>query len=196
MLVGTTLAALVAFTIARGAGRKLAEKVISMEMDEGKGGGPSPVQQKFAEVQQAIEKGSFWEQYTAITLLRLTPIIPFSASNYILGVTPLQYPAFVGATVTGMTVWAVLYASIGGASRSLLTRGVSLEGVLADMMEKATALTEKAGEAALAAGIVAAAFYFLTKSGTLLPFLSKPANKEQVEEAATTELLERVRDRR
>lgn len=57
-------------------------------------------------------------------------------------------------------------------------------------------MTEKAGEAALAAGIVAAAYFILTRSGPALSFFNKKSKQKQVEEPAATELLERVRDRR
>lgn len=41
--------------------------------------------------------------------------------------TPLELPAFMTGTVAGMTVWGVVYASLGGASRSLLKSGVDPE---------------------------------------------------------------------
>ena len=50
-----------------------------------------------------------------------------SASNYLLGMTPLELPAFMAGTVAGMTVWGVVYASLGGASRSLLKSGMDTE---------------------------------------------------------------------
>ena len=56
-----------------------------------------------------------------------------SASNYLLGLTPLQYPPFIVGSVGGMAVWAVIYASIGGAGRTLLQSGVSLNDVFAGM---------------------------------------------------------------
>ena len=53
-----------------------------------------------------------------------------SASNYLLGLTPLTYPPFLLGSVGGMAVWAVIYASLGGAGRTLLQSGVSLDQVL------------------------------------------------------------------
>ena len=44
--------------------------------------------------------------------------------------TPLELPAFMTGTVAGMTVWGVVYASLGGASRSLLKSGVDLEELI------------------------------------------------------------------
>ncbi len=87
--------------------------------------------------------------------LRLTPIIPFSGSNYILGLTPINLGAYISGTVAGMTVWSIAYASLGGASRSLLLRGVNPDVLLADLLDKAGELSETAATTALAAGIVA-----------------------------------------
>lgn len=53
-----------------------------------------------------------------------------SATNYLLGLTPIQPLAFLLGTVTGMSIWSVLYASLGGASRSLLEGGADLELLL------------------------------------------------------------------
>ena len=89
----------------------------------------SPVAEKLNEVTASIEAGGMWQQLTAVTLLRLTPVVPFSASNYVLGLTPVQLPAFLGGTVAGMSVWCTLYASLGGASRSVLDGGADI-GVL------------------------------------------------------------------
>lgn len=57
--------------------------------------------------------------------------VPFSASNYLLGLTPVQVPAFVIGTVAGMSVWSVLYSSLGGASRKLLDNGADIGSLLA-----------------------------------------------------------------
>lgn len=75
MLIGVTLAAINAYTVSRGVGKSLAERVIQDEM--GKESSTGPVAKQWAAVQKAVESGGFVKQLTAITLLRLTPVVPF-----------------------------------------------------------------------------------------------------------------------
>jgi uncharacterized membrane protein YdjX (TVP38/TMEM64 family) len=163
MLAGTTLAAMIAFTVARGVGRPLAERIIRAEMvqegasdssdsDKFAGEPVGPVQAKLLEVQEAIERGSFMQQASAILVLRLTPIVPFSASNYVLGLSPVPLAPYLAGTVAGMSFWSALYASLGGASRALLRRGADPDVLLADLLNKAGNLTGQAGVAAAVAG--------------------------------------------
>lgn len=56
--------------------------------------------------------------------------IPRSASNYLLGMTPIALPAFVGGTMIGMGAWSLVFASIGGAGRKVLQSGVGLDVLL------------------------------------------------------------------
>lgn len=86
--------------------------------------------------------------------LPLCPALSRSASNYVLGLSPLPLPPFLAGTAVGMAFWSLFYASLGGASRSLLLRGVDPELLVADMMDKAGQYTRELGAAAvvLAAG--------------------------------------------
>ena len=45
--------------------------------------------------------------------------------------TPLELPAFMTGTLAGMSVWGLVYASLGGASRSLLKSGMDPEQLFA-----------------------------------------------------------------
>ncbi|KAL6751419.1 snare associated Golgi protein-domain-containing protein [Haematococcus lacustris] len=140
MLLGVTLAATNAFLLARGLGRPLAQRIIDAELAhadqqegaegrQGKQGGR--ITQALAKVEAAIEAGGLGKQVTAVALLRLTPVVPFSASNYLLGLTPLRLPAFLAGTLVGMSVWSAVYAGLGGASRGLLEGGQDIEELLA-----------------------------------------------------------------
>jgi hypothetical protein len=64
-------------------------------------------------------------------------------------------PYLLGS-VTGMAFWAVFYASLGGASRSLLLRGVDSDVLLADLLTKAGAYTQELaiGGAVLGGGVL------------------------------------------
>lgn len=130
VVLGVTLAAVNAYSLSRGVGRRLAERIIAAEVGETGGGGAGghggPVAQQLAAVNRAIEQGGFMRQAAAVALLRLTPVVPFSASNYLLGLTPVQLGPLVLGTLAGMSVWSVLYASLGGASRVLLQSGADL----------------------------------------------------------------------
>jgi uncharacterized membrane protein YdjX (TVP38/TMEM64 family) len=168
VLSGTLLASCIAFSIARGVGRPLAERIIRAEMaEEGDHASDSStdsniMQQKLRSVQETIERGSFWQQAGAIAALRLTPIVPFSASNYILGMTPLPITPYLTGTAIGMAVWSVVYASLGGASRALLQKGVDPDVLLNDLIERAGNVTEGAGIiVAVGLGMVALAYGIL-----------------------------------
>lgn len=63
-----------------------------------------------------------------------------SASNYLLGLTPVQLGPLVVGTVAGMSVWSVLYASLGGASKVLLESGTDLDVLMAG--EGSTAVSQ------------------------------------------------------
>lgn len=77
---GTTLAAVTAFNISRGIGRRFAERVVSEEMKSENEEQSAMVQNKFQGVQNAIENGSFAQQTLAVAALRLTPVVPFRYS--------------------------------------------------------------------------------------------------------------------
>jgi uncharacterized membrane protein YdjX (TVP38/TMEM64 family) len=169
MLTGTTLAAIIAFTIARGVGRTLAEKIIASESDhsisssssiDNEGSSLNTNKQNALTdhlatiIQDKILNGTWLQQATAIFVLRMTPVIPFSASNYLLGLSPMPLSSYLAGTVAGMSFWAVGYASLGGASRSLLIhKGGALVG---ELLHRASDLTGDVTVAGLSAAVVVA----------------------------------------
>ena len=54
-----------------------------------------------------------------------------SASNYLLGLTPVQLAPFAAGTLSGMAAWCSVYGTLGGAGRSVLKQGTSLDALLA-----------------------------------------------------------------
>ena len=176
ILGGTTIASILAFSIARGIGRPLAEKIINAEMSGDEDDHEQTVvQKKLEEVQHAIERGTFLQQAGAVLALRLTPIVPFSASNYVLGLSPLPLAPYLTGTFIGMSFWSVVYASLGGASRVLLSKGVDPDVLLGDLLEATGSITGKAGIAVGLCAIAALAVY-ANKEALVFPPGEKTSN--------------------
>ena len=75
-----------------------------------------------------------------------------------LGLSPLPLAPYLTGTAAGMAFWSLFYASLGGASRSLLRSGVDPDVLLADLLERAGEYTrELAAGGILLAGLALAA---------------------------------------
>jgi uncharacterized membrane protein YdjX (TVP38/TMEM64 family) len=70
-----------------------------------------------------VEAGSAWECTVKVVLLRLTPVVPYAVSNYLLGLTELKAGPFLVGTTAGMLPWAVFYVLLGAGGRNLLVSG-------------------------------------------------------------------------
>jgi uncharacterized membrane protein YdjX (TVP38/TMEM64 family) len=70
---------------------------------------------KFAALDRAIGKND-WK---VIFLLRLSPLIPFSISNYLYGLTSVRFAPYVLASWIGMLPGTFLYVYLGAAGKSL-----------------------------------------------------------------------------
>ncbi|HEY3173276.1 MAG TPA: TVP38/TMEM64 family protein [Thermoanaerobaculia bacterium] len=98
--VGATAGAALAFLIARHVARERVEKVARRRED-------------FRAIDRAIgEKG--WK---IVALLRLSPLVPFSLSNYLYGLTAIRFGPYVLASAAGMLPGTVLYIYLGVAGR-------------------------------------------------------------------------------
>lgn len=104
-LAATTTAAL-AFLIARYAARDRVEKLARKN-------------EKFAAVDRAIGKNG-WK---VVALLRLSPLIPFSLSNYLYGLTSVRFLPFVVASWAGMLPGSLLYVALGAAGKNVGEKG-------------------------------------------------------------------------
>ena len=80
-----------------------------------------------------------------------------------LGLSPLPLAPYLAGTAAGMAFWSVFYASLGGASRSLLRSGVDPDVLLADLLDRASNYTR---ELAIAGALLGAAA--LVAAGTSL----------------------------
>ena len=91
-LLGTVTAASIAFSLSSGpAGRSLSSLALRLESGgtEGDNGGDevNPVLKKLGD---GVEDMTFWQQTLSIILLRFSPVVPFSLSNYMIGLTPVK----------------------------------------------------------------------------------------------------------
>lgn len=104
--LASTVAAALAFLVARYAARRRIEEVARGN-------------QKFHAIDQAIGlKG--WK---VVLLLRLSPVVPFSLSNYLYGLTAVRFWPYVVASWAGMLPGTVLYIYLGMAGRSAAAGG-------------------------------------------------------------------------
>ena len=98
VVLAANAAAALAFLIARHLARGRVERMAR----------ESP---KFEAIDSAVaEKG--WQ---VVALMRLSPVIPFSLSNYLYGLTAVRFLPYVLASAVGMLPGTVLYVSLGAA---------------------------------------------------------------------------------
>ncbi len=100
--VASTTAAAAAFLIARYAARSRVEALARRNP-------------KFAAIDRAIEKNG-WK---VVALLRLSPAVPFSISNYLYGLTPVRFVPYLVASWAAMLPATFLYVYLGAAGASL-----------------------------------------------------------------------------
>jgi uncharacterized membrane protein YdjX (TVP38/TMEM64 family) len=108
--VGATVGAALAFLIARHVARERVEKAARKR-------------ENFRAIDRAIgEKG--WK---IVALLRLSPLVPFSISNYLYGLTAIRFGPYVLASAAGMLPGTVLYVYLGVAGRAAAAASVGEE---------------------------------------------------------------------
>lgn len=64
-------------------------------------------------VHGALLGGGFWRTTSLITLLRLSPVMPFAATNLVMAAFGVRAAAFLAATVVGITPRAIGVALVG-----------------------------------------------------------------------------------
>jgi uncharacterized membrane protein YdjX (TVP38/TMEM64 family) len=99
--IASTVAAVIAFLIARYAARGSVQRLARRS-------------EKFEAIDRAIGENG-WK---VVGLLRLSPIVPFSVSNYLYGLTSVRLLPYLLASWVGMLPATVLYVSLGAAGRS------------------------------------------------------------------------------
>ena len=181
-LLGVTFAASVAFTLSRGpAGKTVRGLAMSLEggeeESEGEDGGGLGFIKKIGD---GVEDMSFGEQLVSVVLLRLSPVIPFSISNYLVGSTPIRFAPFICGTVIGMSPWCFLYAIAGQGARALLENNQSLtfDGLEHLAADKLSANSEILELLAVGTVFMLAVFLFTTVTRTR----DSAAEREAVDE--------------
>ncbi len=104
--LASTAAAALAFLIARYAARSRVERLARGS-------------ERFRAIDRAIGENG-WK---VVGLLRLSPLIPFSVSNYLYGLTAVRFLPFVLASWVGMLPATFLYVYLGAAGRSAGGKG-------------------------------------------------------------------------
>ncbi|MDQ2969841.1 MAG: TVP38/TMEM64 family protein, partial [Acidobacteriota bacterium] len=106
--IASTAAAALAFVISRYAARERMQKFARGNA-------------RFAAIDRAIGENG-WK---VVGLLRLSPIVPFSLSNYLYGLTAVRFVPYVLASWIGMLPGTVLYVAIGAAGHNSSKDGKS-----------------------------------------------------------------------
>jgi len=109
---GSTLGAALAFLVARFIAR---ERVAAIAQRN----------EKFREIDSAIGK----QGAKLIFLLRLSPVIPFNLSNYLYGLTGVQFWPYVLASWIGMMPGTLLYVYIGTAGQAAVSAATGGEAM-------------------------------------------------------------------
>jgi uncharacterized membrane protein YdjX (TVP38/TMEM64 family) len=98
----STVAAALAFLIARYFARGAVEKRARKDP-------------RFGAIDRAIGK----EGWKVVALLRLSPLVPFSLSNYLYGLTAVRFGPYVATSWVAMLPATVLYVYLGAAGRTI-----------------------------------------------------------------------------
>ena len=73
----------------------------------------------------AIDKALGANSFKVITLLRLSPLMPFSVSNYFYGLTRLELLPYLAGSWLGMLPGTAAYVSAGSMGRAVASHGLS-----------------------------------------------------------------------
>jgi len=82
--------------------------------------------ERAAAVDAAIKAKPWYTSLLLVTLLRLSPVLPFTFSNYLAGVTSIHLPTFFLGTLLGTLPTQAIYVSAGALGRKALQGGVKL----------------------------------------------------------------------
>eukprot|EP00238_Polyblepharides_amylifera_P003734 CAMPEP_0196583078 /NCGR_PEP_ID=MMETSP1081-20130531/41916_1 /TAXON_ID=36882 /ORGANISM="Pyramimonas amylifera, Strain CCMP720" /LENGTH=378 /DNA_ID=CAMNT_0041903843 /DNA_START=125 /DNA_END=1261 /DNA_ORIENTATION=- len=102
----------------------------------------------------AVDRALAREGFKVVTLLRLSPLLPLSLSNYIYGLTSVEFAPYLLGSWLGMLPGTYLYVQAGAVGFDLLAVGESTAGTLGGVNSSTLAVVAGLGASALAAGYV------------------------------------------
>jgi len=117
VLTCSTISATISFFISRSVGRQF---VLDMAKD-------SP---QFRAIDDAFGSASCGTSLTLITLLRLSPVLPFAWANYIFGLSPVPWTAFTFGTFAGCLPAVAGYVSAGQLGAEIAVHGAESNPVV------------------------------------------------------------------
>jgi uncharacterized membrane protein YdjX (TVP38/TMEM64 family) len=98
--IGATAGAAAAFSLARHAARRKVERLAQSNATFG-----------------AIDRAVAAHGWKVVLLLRMSPVVPYTISNYLYGLTAIRFWPYVAATAVGSIPVSFLYVSLGAAGR-------------------------------------------------------------------------------
>lgn len=101
----SVVAAALSFLLGRGLAREWVERKLRGKFGDG----------KWLAVDRAVRANGF----RIVLLLRLSPVVPFNALNYLLGLTNVRFRDYVAGSFFGMLPGTFLYVYLGSALTSL-----------------------------------------------------------------------------
>lgn len=110
VLVCSTLSATISFVIARTFGR---ERLLTAAQES----------KQYRALDDAFAGASFGTSLTLITLLRLSPVLPFAWANYVFGLSPVPISAFSIGTFLGCLPAVAGYVSAGQVGAEIAVSG-------------------------------------------------------------------------
>jgi uncharacterized membrane protein YdjX (TVP38/TMEM64 family) len=72
---------------------------------------------------EAIDRAIAEKGWQVVALLRLSPVVPFSVSNYLYGLTPVRFAPYVVTSWAAMLPGTLLYVWLGAAGGAAATAG-------------------------------------------------------------------------
>ena len=127
---------------------------LSRDPDAVDEGGGSAFGKQWKKLQERLTAAGPVQQAGIIAGFRVFPH-PFSASNYLFGLSEVPLAPYAMGTAAGMAPWSVLYAVVGGYGRKLLDGGEALDQVFDDMSGLIEGDLEIAGDGlAVAVGVL------------------------------------------